>query len=176
MLACVFAITWFTSTAMAVHLPGILQHVGLTLTMAVGLAALVGPSQVAARVMEFALLRNKHPLYVARVAALAHPVGATLLLLMGAPAALLFCVFHGLGNGIMTIAIGTLPLLLFGASGYGFRQGMLLVPSRLMQAAAPLLFGLMIEKWDAGALLVSTTLGVIACALLVCIRPSSEKA
>ncbi|REM41120.1 MFS transporter, partial [Mycobacterium tuberculosis] len=53
---------------------------------------------------------------------------------------------HGLGNGILTIAIGTLPLLIFGAKGYGRRQGFFMVPARILQAGAPFLFGRAVER------------------------------
>ena len=47
---------------------------------------------------------------------------------LGAPVAAVFAVLHGLGDGIMTIAKGTLPLAFFGASGYGARQGWIALP------------------------------------------------
>jgi MFS family permease len=152
LLAFVFAATWFCSTAMAAHLPRLLQAGGATLAVAVGVAALVGPAQVAGRLLEFGLLRRLHPLLSARLAALAHPLGAAALLLAGAPAAMLFALLHGAGNGIMTIAKGTLPLALFGAVGYGARQGWITLPARVLQAAAPPLFGLALDRWGAGAL------------------------
>ena len=124
-LAYVFAATWFVSTSMATHLPQLLQAAGATLAVAVGAGALVGPAQVAGRLLEFGLLRRVHPLLSARLAALAHPLGAATLLVVGAPAALVFALLHGAGNGIMTIAKGTLPLALFGHQGYGARQGWL---------------------------------------------------
>lgn len=66
-----------------------------------------------------------------------------MLLLVGGPAAVVFAILHGAGNGIMTIAMGTLPLLIFGSQGYGGKQGLLMVPARLAQALAPFLFGLL---------------------------------
>ena len=162
LLAFVFAATWFTSTAMAAHLPALLQASGATLAMAVAIGALVGPAQVAARLLEFGFLRRMHPLLSARLASLAHPVGAALLLIAGAPLAALFAVLHGGGHGILTIAKGTLPLVLFGPQGYGARQGYLMVPARVCQAAAPALFGLCLERWGVGALWVSGAIGVLA--------------
>src|SRR5690349_5782029 len=111
-LAFVFASGWFCSTAMAAHLPRLLQETGASLAAAIAAAALVGPAQVAARVLEFSLVRRVHPLYSARVATLAHPVASAGLYAAGAPAAPFFTVLHGGGNGVMTIAIGTLPLAL----------------------------------------------------------------
>ncbi len=160
LLSFVFAATWFTSTAMAAHLPALLQAAGATLAVAVGVGALVGPAQVAGRLLEFGFLRRVHPLLSARLASLAHPLGALALLLAGAPAAVLFALLHGAGNGILTIAKGTLPLVLFGARGYGARQGWLMMPARLAQAAAPFLFGLALERWGVGALWLSALLGL----------------
>lgn len=91
--------------------------------LAVPFAALVGPAQVAGRVLEFTVLQRFHPLLSARLAAMAHPLGAVAIGLVGAPAAAAFAVLHGAGNGILTIAIGTLPLLLSAAQGYGGRPG-----------------------------------------------------
>ncbi|MNU87110.1 Major Facilitator Superfamily protein [Variovorax boronicumulans] len=167
LMACVFAVTWFISTAMAAHLPELLVGSGATLAAAVGIAALVGPAQVAGRVIEFTWFRHAHPLLSANMAALAHPLGALCLGVLGASAAAAFAMLHGLGNGILTIAIGTLPLLIFGAKGYGQRQGFLMVPARIVQAGAPFLFGIAVERWGSGALWLSSILGLLACLALV---------
>ena len=160
----VVAATWFTSTAMAAHLPRLLQAQGLPLQAAVAAAALVGPAQVAARLLEFGLLRRMHPLASARLAALAHPTGALLLAWAGGAGSVAFTLLHGAGNGILTIAKGTLPLVLFGSLGYGLRQGMLMVPARVAQAFAPLLFGLLLDHWGTASVAATALLGV-ACAL-----------
>ena len=164
LLSFVFAATWFTSTAMAAHLPRLLQAQGLPLQAAVAAAALVGPAQVAARLLEFGLLRRMHPLASARLAALAHPTGALLLAWAGGAGSVAFTLLHGAGNGILTIAKGTLPLVLFGSLGYGLRQGMLMVPARVAQAFAPLLFGLLLDHWGTASVAATALLGV-ACAL-----------
>src|SRR3546814_37858 len=104
-LAFVFAATWFISTAMAAHLPRLLQVGGTSLATAVMVGALIGPAQVAARLLEFGLLRKVHPLLSTRIAALLHPVGALAFGLIGAPAAAAFGILHGAGNGILTIEI-----------------------------------------------------------------------
>lgn len=162
LLAFVFAVAWFTSTAMAAHLPKLLLSVGASLAAAVGIAALVGPAQVAGRLIEFAFLSRAHPLLSARLATLGHPLGALCIGLFGSSAAMPFAVLHGLGNGILTIAIGTLPLLFFGAKGYGQRQGFLMVPARIVQAGAPFLFGLAVDGLGIGSLWVSAGLGLAA--------------
>lgn len=155
---------------MATHLPRMLEAAGATLAAAVAVGALVGPAQVAGRVLEFGFLRRVHPLLSARLAALAHPAGVTVLLMAGPVAAPLFAILHGAGNGILTIAKGTLPLVLFGAQGYGARQGWLMLPARIAQALAPLLFGLALDAWGANALWLSGAIGLAACGALMLLR------
>ena len=176
LLALVFAFTWFISTAMAAHLPRLVQSAGATLAVAVGVGALVGPAQVGGRLLEFGVLRHVHPLLSARLAALAHPAGVIALLLLGAPAAALFAILHGAGNGILTIAKGTLPLVFFGAHGYGARQGWMMMPARGAQALAPFLFGLAVDRWGAGALWISGALGLAAFVALMLLPDPHRRA
>lgn len=170
LLAFVFAATWFISTSMAAHLPRLLQAGGASLAVAVGVGALVGPAQVAGRLLEFGLLRRLHPLLSARLAALGHPIGAAGLLLLGPVFAPVFAVLHGAGNGIMTIAKGTLPLVFFGAQGYGARQGWLMLPARVSQAFAPFAFGLALDRWGAASMGISLALSLAAFAALLVLR------
>ena len=170
LLAFVFAATWFNSTAMAAHLPGLLQAAGASTAVAIAAGALIGPAQVAARVLEFGLLRRFHPLASARLAASAHPLAAISLVVFGGPAAYAFAALHGAGNGILTIAKGTLPLALFGASGYGARLGWLNAPARVLQAAAPLIFGAALAAWGLQAIWLTAGVGVLATAALFLLR------
>jgi MFS family permease len=176
LLAFVFGVSWFISTAMAAHLPRLLQLGGATLATAVAMGALVGPAQVAGRLLEFGFLQRFSPLLSARLAAMAHPLGAAAFALFGAPLAAGLALLHGAGNGILTIANGTLPLLLFGPQGYGRRQGLLMLPARFAQAAAPFAFGVCIDRWGAGALWVSAALGLAALAALGMLRAPARPA
>jgi len=146
MLAAIFGATWFVATALAAHLPHLLEAMGATPAAAIAAGAFVGPAQVAARLAEFGLLRKASPLFSARLAAGLHPLGAVLLVIFGAPMAVPFVLLHGAGNGLLTIARGTLPLTLFGPAGYGLRTGLLAAPSRILQGFAPLLFGLVLDR------------------------------
>jgi len=166
LLSLMFAATGFISTAMASHFPRLLQAAGATLATAVAVGALIGPAQVAARLMEFGFLRRVHPVWSARFAVALHPLGVGVLLVVGAPAAAVFGLLHGAGNGILTIAKGTLPLELFGAHGYGRRQGLLVAPARVAHALAPWLFGVCLDRWGADALWLSAGLGAVALATL----------
>ena len=174
LLAFVFAVTWFISTAMAAHLPRLLQANGVPLATALVFAGLVGPAQVAGRLLEYGLLRNIHPLVSARLAGAMHTLGAMVFLFIGVPAGAVFTVLHGAGNGVLTIAKGTLPLALFGVKDYGARQGLLMVPARFAQASSPYLFGLAIDRFDAGALWFSAALGGLGFAALLLLRDSSR--
>jgi hypothetical protein len=170
-LAGVFGVTWFVASAYAAHLPRLLEALGAAPAAAIGAAALAGPAQVAARLAEFGLLPRAAPMVSARLAVAMHPVGAVLLAVFGAPLAIPFVLLHGGGNGLLTIARGTLPLALFGAAGYGLRTGLLAAPARLLQGAAPLLFGMILDRGGpAVALAFSGLLSALALAALLTLR------
>jgi MFS family permease len=175
LLAFVFAAAWFVTGSMAAHLPRLLQAAGATPVYAVAAASLVGPAQVAARVIEFLLLRNIHPLMSARIAAALHPIGAGLLALTGAPGAALFAIFYGAGNGMLTIARGTVPLALFGPAGYGERTGLLGAPARAAQALAPFLFGLLLDAMGVSVIFVSAGLCLAALAALFALHANTDR-
>jgi len=174
----VFAETWFVTGAMAAHLPRLLEIAGTTTTAAIAAAALVGPAQVAARLVEFGALRMVHPLVSARLAALLHPVAALMLGLFGPGAITAFAVLHGAGNGLLTIAKGTVPLAIFGPAGYGLRSGILGAPARATQAASPLLFGLLMDQMGMSVIAVSAGLSLSAfgALLLLKARPAAAAA
>lgn len=170
LLAFVFAASWFGSTAMAAHLPRLLQEAGASQAAAIAAASLVGPAQVAGRLLDFGVLQRINPLITARLACLGHPLGAAALLVFGVGAAPVFTVLHGTGGGIMTIAKGVLPLTIFGAEGYGRRVGVLMIPTRLVQAMTPFLFAVLIDRMGAHALLVSGAVGLAATVALLLLR------
>ncbi|MFM9974501.1 MAG: MFS transporter [Beijerinckiaceae bacterium] len=169
-LAFVFAVGWFCSTAMATHLPRLLELTGASTAVAVAAAALIGPAQVAARIAEFGLLRRYHPLISSRLATLMHPIGAVVLMFFGAPAAYAFTLLHGAGNGVLTIAKGTLPLALFGPAHYGYLQGVISAPGRILQAFAPLIFGFALEVMGARAIWLTASLSLLAFLALMSLR------
>jgi MFS family permease len=170
-LAFFFAATWFVQGAMAAHLPGLLQAAGASSTAAIAAASLVGPAQVGARIVEFGLLRSFHPISSARLASALHPIGAAFLVAFGAPGIIAFALLHGAGNGMITIAKGTLPLALFGPGEYGLRSGLLSAPARMLQAAAPFLFGLLLDRVGIGAVGLTAGLCLAAFGSLFLLRP-----
>jgi MFS family permease len=158
LLGFAFAAGWLVTGAMGAHLPRMLEAAGATASGAIAAAALVGPGQVMARLAEASLFRNFHPLVTARVSTLGHPLGAALILAGGGWLAMPFTLLHGAGNGVLTIARGTVPLAVFGKDNYGYRLGLLGAPARMTQAGAPLAFGILIDRYGAGALYASSAL------------------
>ncbi len=170
-LVVFFCATAFVTGALQAHLLRFLELVGASETGAILAGALVGPTQVAARLVEFGLLRSLHPVWSARLAVMLHPLGAVLLA-AGSPGILVFALAYGAGNGMITIAKGTLPLAIFGPAGYGLRTGLLAAPARLAQSAAPLLFALLLDRFGMAAVLLTVGLNLAAFAALWLLRPA----
>ncbi|WP_407174860.1 MFS transporter [Bradyrhizobium sp. STM 3562] len=174
LIAFAFAAAWTVTGAMAAHFPRIMEAAGATPVQAVAAGALIGPAQVGARIVEAAVLKRYHPIVSTRLACLTHPLGAAILALTGGATPGLFALLHGSGNGILTIARGTLPLAIFGPQNYAYRLGLIGAPSRMAQAAAPLLFGLLIDVMGSGILIVSSALSLAALAALMLLRQRPE--
>ena len=133
-----FGLRWFITSAIAVHVLPLLTGLGLTRAEAVGIAALIGPGQVAGRILEWTIGPRVQPAGKrarrrAAVPARAHCCCCA----AGVVAATGFALLYGMSNGIMTINRGTLPLALFGPEGYAPMLGWLAVPVLLGQALAP---------------------------------------
>ena len=162
LLALAFALVWIVTGAMAAQFPRILEAAGATHLAAIAAGALIGPAQVLARLLEIGFLSRYHPVVSARLAFAMHPLGALILALTGGAAAGVFAVFHGAGNGVITIARGTLPLAIYGPKNYAYRLGLLGAPARMAQAPAPLLFGFLIDWMGSRVLIVSSALSLVA--------------
>ncbi len=170
LLAIAFAAAWTVTGAMAAHLPRILEATGATTVQAIAAGAFIGPAQVLARIVEAGFLSRYHPLLSARLACLTHPLGAVILAIIGSGAATVFAIFHGAGNGILTIARGTLPWAIFGPANYGYRLGIIGAPARVAQALSPLVFALLIDWMGSDVLIVSSALSLLALAALFLVR------
>jgi hypothetical protein len=170
LLAFTFAAAWSVTGAMAAHFPRILEAAGASPVQAIAAGALIGPAQVAARIVEAGLLSRYHPLLSTRLACLMHPIGALIVGFFGGGAASVFAIFHGAGNGVLTIARGTLPLAIFGPQNYAYRLGIIGAPARMAQAGAPLLFGLLIDVMGGGVLIVSSALSLAALGALFLLK------
>jgi len=173
LVAAAFTAYAFVPSGLAAHLLAIFTRAGIDATTVVWIGALFGPAQVGARLIEFAFVRNVHPLWVARFA-LSVLLGAFVMLALSGftvAAAAAFALLFGGANGLITITRGALPLALFGPAGYGRLIGRLAAPFQLMQAAAPLLMAMLVEKFsDPMALAVAAGFASVALACFVVIR------
>jgi hypothetical protein len=115
------------------------------LSAAVVLGTLVGPSQVFARVIEGLVGRHYHPIWTMVASAVLVATGA-LLLLPGPSIYAIAVVLYGAGNGIGSVARGTLPLALFGARRYPVIMGRLALPILMAMAFAPLAGAVALQK------------------------------
>jgi MFS family permease len=152
LLASAFTLGDVIWSVLSVHVIIILRARGVPLAEAVALGALVGPSQVAARAVEMLTGRHYHPIWTMG-ASVALVAGGIMLLLLGFPVLALALALYGAGNGIGSIAKGTLPLSLFGPDGYATLMGKLAMPSLLAQALSPSLGAILIEWSGSGAAL-----------------------
>ena len=176
LLGFVFAASGFVAGAMATQSLRLLEVMGATPAAAIVAGMLIGPAQVAARLLEFWIARRVTPLASARVALALHPVGAVGLLAFGAPAAMAFAMLHGASNGLVTIARGTLPLWLFGPIGYGALLGRIGGFARVVQAIAPFAFGLAIDAFGGAAAAITAGLMSAAVIALLAIRRLPDEA
>lgn len=160
------------NSAMSAHMIAILAGLGLGASAAVGVSTLRGVGQSLARLAEVASGSRLDPISLNLLAAVLLPVGFVAGLWSGrsSAAAAAFAFLYGAGNGLATIARGTLPLVLFDPRSYGAVVGRLLAPSFVASAAAPLAYALVIQRFgDLAAILASLalTLAVLAAAAVL---------
>ncbi len=175
LLASGFTLASVIMTVIAVDLLALLQSKGVVMAAAVGLGALVGPSQVGARVFEMLLGRKAHPIWSLLVSTILVAIG--LGMLIGAPGTMAVgIVLYGSGSGIRSIARGTVPLALFGREGYAALMGRIAMPTLLAQAASPLVGSWLLERWGATpTLAVLCGASVVNVALVVALIPSVRR-
>jgi predicted MFS family arabinose efflux permease len=155
-------------TGFSVHLIPLLVERGFELGVAVAAFSLIGPAQVAARIV-IALSERKISMRTVGLLTTMLPVVVFGLLGFIAPGSGLvvaFALLYGAANGMMTVVRGVLPSEIFGRADYGTIQGMLAAPTTLARAAGPFLFGL-VWSWSGGyGAVVALGLALAVAALL----------
>jgi hypothetical protein len=153
-------------SVVSVHLITLLVAGGLADAQAVLVGALFGPMQVVARIVEYLSAPRVCALTVGSVS---FALLCTALLILGQSGAalfwpVLFALCYGAGNGIMTIARGTVPAQLFADEpGFGKLLGQLALPAFVAKAMAPFLFSLLLVEVPR-ALALGMLFGVGLCA------------
>ena len=173
LVASAFASYAFVPSALAAHLLAIFGRFGLTADTVVAVGMLFGPAQVLARVCELTLARGLKPLAIARCAIALLVAGFVLLAIapFSAMVAAIFAVMFGMANGLITIARGTVPLSLFGTSGYGRLVGRIGGPFLVVQAVAPVALAYVIERAsDVAGLALVAAFAVVSLVCFAVIR------
>ncbi|MFL0691753.1 MAG: MFS transporter [Agrobacterium tumefaciens] len=141
LMATAFAAGGFVVSAVGSTLLVLMRDLGYATAMATLAGSLIGPSQVAARLIEYVRRNLFSPPLTAIIAASAMALGLAILagaLVQPVAAfAIAFAVFYGAGQGLTSIVRGVLPLHYFGAAGYGRTMGTLASARIIASAIAP---------------------------------------
>lgn len=166
LFAAVLVVGGAIMSLVLVHLITLLQARGVELALAISYGAIAGPAQVGARVIEMSTKGRHHPLWTL-TAAFALVALGLILLTLGVPGVGVWLVLYGGGNGIYSIARGTVPLALFGPHRYAALVGRLARPGLVAQALAPPLGAFLLTRAGADALwLVLALLALVNLALI----------
>ncbi len=170
LLSALLAISGMITATVSIHLLSLLQAQGLTLAAAVALGVLIGPSQVAARLLEMAGRGRHHPLWTLTASVVAMAAGLALLAagwgLQGVALML-----YAAGSGLYSIARGTLPLALFGPARYAHLIGQLARPNLLAQALAPSIAAFFAARYGSDLMMHAlVALGIANVGLMLALR------
>ena len=137
LLAIAFSCGAFIFTGFIVHAIGVLRGLGHDPASALLLASLIGPAQVAVRVVELVFGHryaiSSSTLFAAAVLPLGLGPGAAWPAATS-PVALLCLVAYGVANGLKAVLRATLPLALFGRAQFGAYLGRLALPQGIVSA------------------------------------------
>jgi MFS family permease len=152
------------ASALAAHLIPLLVALGMALPAAVAVSSLRGVGQSSARLAEFASGSRLHPLDLAAIACAALPLSLAFAPFAGVSfaAALAFSIGGGAGNGLVTIARGVVPLVLFDPRAYGTVTGRIGAPAFWFSALAPFAVALVIDHGGPIAALLALAVPALA--------------
>ncbi len=161
MVALVLTLASIIWSAVSVNLLTLLRGLGLPTETAVALGTLLGPSQVAARLVKLFAARLVAPAWEMVISTLLVAAGIGLLS-AGSRVVAAGVILYGAGSGLRSILRGTLPLVLFGAEGYALLMGRLAFPILLAQSAAPSLAAVILDRAGATGLERALFWGAVA--------------
>ncbi|MEN0001291.1 MAG: hypothetical protein AAF940_10435 [Pseudomonadota bacterium] len=143
------------------------QDLGHSAAMAALAGAVIGPFKTIGRFLDLLITRNLHPMgaYIFSLGLIASGFAIVLVAGFTLPGILLAAAVYGMGDGIKTIARGTLPLALFGHKGYGARLGWITFGSMALNASAPFFFASFTEAyggwWSFAAMTAIASLAIV---------------
>ena len=165
LLAIAFSCGAFIFTGFIVHAIGVLRGLGHDPASALLLASLIGPAQVAVRVVEL-VFGHRYAISTSTLfAAAVLPLGLGLAFLAGGNfvVALICLQAYGIANGLKAVLRATLPLALFGRAQFGSYLGRLALPQGIVSAAAPpVLAAVMANHGAEGVLAVNFVVAMVA--------------
>ena len=168
-LAAALTVSAAILAMMGAHLLTLMQARGLDLTGAVALGMLIGPSAVGARLVEMLAGDRYHPIWTMTASVVLVALGACLFL-TDAKLFAVAIVLYASGNGIGSIAKGTLPLALFGPARYPSLMGRLALPIMFAMALSPFLGAVALQRggatWTFALFLVLALTNVFLIAVL----------
>jgi predicted MFS family arabinose efflux permease len=168
LLALILTLSAGIGSIVVVHLLLILEARGLAVAVAVSIGTLFGPAQVGARVIESLFGARYHPIWTMVASCVAMALGLAVMTTVAGIAVLtLAMLVYAAGYGIMWIARGTLPLALFGAERYPVLMGRLAFPSLIVQALAPFVAALVVERYGIDAMVAGVSVIALVNAALV---------
>lgn len=173
LLTAGFALHAFLLSGVTSNLLAVLERGGIAAGTVVAIGALFGPAQVLARLADFTFAGRTSPLWVARAAVTTIVIAFTMLAILGISpvVAAIFAMMFGAANGVMTIARGALPLVLFGPVGYGRVIGRIARPALFLQALAPFAVASAVENLSNRTVLEIAAIGsLVALACFIAIR------
>lgn len=165
LFALIFAAQGFVVNAMAIHVLSLFETLGMSAGAAMLAGALIGPSQVAALLIELFFGRTISAMGLGLITMGLFPVALAVPLVLPPTlaTAFFFGVVYGASAGLSTIARGVMPYELFGAEGYGRRLWLLSAPSLIAKAFAPAAIAIVIDaKGPKMALLCCVTIAILA--------------
>ena len=169
-----FALSGFVYSAATACWVILFERLGHDAGAAVLAGTLMGPAQVAVRVLDMGFGQRLHPVTTTLVSGGLLMLALSVLgLLPGVMAAgMVFALTFGLSQGLVSIVRGTVPLTLFGPAGFGARLGHLARARMIAAALAPAAVTAALTALPAGvtvaALIAMTLLSLV---LLWPLRP-----
>jgi predicted MFS family arabinose efflux permease len=165
LLAAVLTLGASILSIIGTHLLPLLTARGFEMPVAVAFGAIVGPAQVGARVIELLVGNRYDPVWTIVASAVLVAIAAAMML-SGLSMVALAIALYGAGNGIGSVARGTVPLALFGAKRYPVLMGRLGFPLLMAMALSPYFGGLAFQKGGADLTLALVTAIALANVLL----------
>lgn len=164
LFALIMSLNGFVFGVVSVQLVPLLEAAGLVTAVAVWVASLKGVAQFGGRVVEIVFARNLRAITVGRIAVAVLP--PSLLLLLSGTGHLYmvvaFTLLMGASQGVITIVRGAVPLVMFGAQGYGAVLGAIAAPVLIVNAASPTAFAWIVDRWGWPTARVSLLVGSAA--------------